>query len=164
MMRSSELISLDKHHLWFEGLSKKDNCDHFVFYQDERPIGVLNFEMIEPGILEWGCYLGETNVWPGSGLLLEIAALDYGSNYKKQLIEQLKAEVLSINSSVLKLRELFEYKLKASRNNIGEHSDSNHLLHDFRYPVSIWPEQRDQVLAKLPKQISEAAKLISFTY
>ncbi|UPW20165.1 UDP-4-amino-4,6-dideoxy-N-acetyl-beta-L-altrosamine N-acetyltransferase [Agarivorans sp. TSD2052] len=162
MMRNSELISFENHQAWFAGLSEQENCDYFIFYQDGRPIGVLNFDIVEPGILEWGCYLGETDVWPGSGLLLEIAALDYSANYIKHSIDQLKAEVLSTNPSVLKLRDLFEYQLKASSNIDGVKSGSKPLLHDYRYPVLRWQQQRERVLAKLPKQITEAAKNIRF--
>ncbi|GAB1620156.1 hypothetical protein AAOGI_02060 [Agarivorans albus] len=163
MMRNSELISFENHQAWFAGLSEKKNCDYFIFYQDNRPIGVLNFDIAGPGLLEWGCYLGETDVWPGSGLLLEVAALDYSANYQKQFVDQLKAEVLSTNLSVLKLRKVFEYQLNASTNIEGIKTESSCLLHDFRYPVSRWQAQRERVLAKLPKQITEAAKYISFT-
>ena len=159
-MHNDTPISWHEHLAWFEKLQHDLSRNFFVFYQNERPIGVLNFNQHSSGVLEWGCYLGETNVWPGSGLLLEIAALDYATMQNAQ--HSLYAEVLSFNQSVLKMHQLFGYQPLPDL--AGKHRDNQpYQVKAFHYPLADWRANRDAVLARLPKQIAAAASFIQFT-
>ncbi|MFC4700526.1 UDP-4-amino-4,6-dideoxy-N-acetyl-beta-L-altrosamine N-acetyltransferase [Glaciecola siphonariae] len=155
-MHNSSLITWDEHLQWFERLQQDNTRRFFIFYQNNRPIGVLNFHQRGPSQLEWGCYLGETKVWPGSGLLLEIAALDYASTVKH--IDTLYAEVLSFNTGVLKMHKLFEYTPLPDI----EASSQEHTIKVFQYVLADWRNTRSAILAKLPKQIAGAAAFIEF--
>lgn len=159
-MHNDALISWEQHLRWFTTIKDDSQRQFFVFLQDTRPIGVLNFSQHSAGVLEWGCYLGETNVWPGSGLLLEIAALDFA--LAKPGCSALYAEVLSFNLAVLKLHRLFGYEETDIRPATQQRHGKPYQIHHFRYTTHVWQAHRSQVLAKLPKQIAAAAALIEF--
>ncbi|MEO3865806.1 UDP-4-amino-4,6-dideoxy-N-acetyl-beta-L-altrosamine N-acetyltransferase [Rheinheimera fenheensis] len=158
-MHNDSPISWLQHQAWFNALQEDKQRKVFVFVQDQRPIGVLNFTWHRDGKLEWGCYLGETNVWPGSGLLLEIAALDYAANHTD--CPALYAEVLSFNHSVIKMHQLFGYQPLPDKT--GTLRDGQHYnVNVFSYPLADWRQNRAAILAKLPKQITAAAQHIFF--
>ena len=158
-MHNDAPISWTEHLAWFDRLKEDLSRRFFVFYQDKRPIGVLNFTQRSPSVLEWGCYLGETNVWPGSGLLLEIAALDYAAMQSGQ--ETLYAEVLSFNLGVLKMHRLFGYQQLADLPGQLREQQA-YQVKVFHYPLAQWHTNRTAVLASLPKQIAAAANFIQF--
>ncbi|RUO65872.1 UDP-4-amino-4,6-dideoxy-N-acetyl-beta-L-altrosamine N-acetyltransferase [Pseudidiomarina planktonica] len=151
-MRSTEEISWQNHQRWFQSALQDPNRSDFVMLQNERPIGALNFTQVQEPCWEWGCYLGETNVWPGSGLLLEVAALDYA--LLQNNCQQLYAEVKVQNKGALALHKLFEYQT-------AEPPNADYLA--FTYQRDTWQQQRERVLAKLPKPHQEAAAAIVFT-
>jgi UDP-4-amino-4,6-dideoxy-N-acetyl-beta-L-altrosamine N-acetyltransferase len=167
-MHSTNEISWQQHLSWFATLKNDSKRQFFVFLQNERPIGVLNFTLIgsiknshelTTPCLEWGCYIGEDNVWPGSGLLLEIAALDYAFIGKNAAT--LYAEVLSSNQSVLKMHKLFQYDALEDRTD--EKTDGTIVtVKRFLYHQKQWLLKREKVLSMLPKQIGAAAQHIHF--
>lgn len=158
-MHNDSPISWQQHQAWFAALQEDKQRKVYVFLQDQRPIGVLNFTWHTDGKLEWGCYLGETNVWPGSGLLLEIAALDYAANHTD--CRSLHAEVLSFNHSVIKMHQLFGYQPLPDKT--GTLRDGQHYnVNVFSYPLADWRQNRAAILAKLPRQITAAAQHIFF--
>lgn len=167
-MHSTNEISWQQHLSWFETLKNDSKKQFFVFLQNERPIGVLNFTLVDAienrlklttPCLEWGCYIGEDNVWPGSGLLLEIAALDYAFIGKNAAT--LYAEVLSSNQSVLKMHKLFQYDALEERTD--EKTDGTIVtVKRFLYHQKQWLLKREKVLSMLPKQIGAAAQHIHF--
>ncbi|PHS59518.1 MAG: UDP-4-amino-4,6-dideoxy-N-acetyl-beta-L-altrosamine N-acetyltransferase [Alteromonas sp.] len=167
-MHSTNEISWQQHLSWFETLKNDSKKQFFVFLQNERPVGVLNFTLVDAienphelttPCLEWGCYIGEDNVWPGSGLLLEIAALDYAFIGKNAAT--LYAEVLSSNQSVLKMHKLFQYDALEDRTD--EKTDGAIVtVKRFLYHQKQWLLKREKVLSMLPKQIGAAAQHIHF--
>ena len=167
-MHSTNEISWQQHLSWFETLKNDSKKQFFVFLQNERPVGVLNFTLVDAienphelttPCLEWGCYIGEDNVWPGSGLLLEIAALDYAFIGKNAAT--LYAEVLSSNQSVLKMHKLFQYDALEDRTD--EKTDGTIVtVKRFLYHQKQWLLKREKVLSMLPKQIGAAAQHIHF--
>ena len=158
-MHNDAPISWAEHLAWFEQLQFDLSRRFFVFYQNNRPVGVLNFHQRSSGVLEWGCYLGEHNVWPGSGLLLEIAALDYAAMQSDQ--HTLYAEVLSFNHSVLKMHQLFGYHPQPDLPGKLRGNEA-YQVKVFHYPLADWRANRDEVLKRLPKQIGAAAAFIQF--
>ncbi|MBV2127870.1 UDP-4-amino-4,6-dideoxy-N-acetyl-beta-L-altrosamine N-acetyltransferase [Arsukibacterium indicum] len=163
-MHNSKEISWPEHQAWFAQLPDSGKT-FYIFRQNERPIGALYFDPVGDCGLEWGCYLGETDVWPGSGLMLEIAALDYAA--AKPGISFLHAEVLSFNQSVINMHRLFGYqgcedKPCGGQSATSEAQHSEHCVKVFQYKTADWRAKRSQILAKLPKQISAAAEFIDF--
>ncbi len=158
-MHNSKEISWSEHQAWFKQLPQSAKV-FYIFRQNERPIGALYFDPVGADGLEWGCYLGETDVWPGSGLLLEIAALDYATT--RPGIRFLHAEVLSFNQSVLNMHRLFGYQSCEDKPATSDTQNTGHSVKVFQYKTADWRAQRSQVLAKLPKQIAAAADFIHF--
>lgn len=159
-MHNDAPISWEEHLSWFDKLQSDESRQVFIFKQNDRPIGVLNFSQRSQGVIEWGCYLGETDVWPGSGLLLEIAALDYAAAQIE--LTSLYAEVLSFNQGVVRMHEFFGYQPLPERP--GQmRNDEPYVVNVFSYELDEWRKNRIRVLARLPKQICAAADLIQFT-
>lgn len=158
-MHDVEPISWQQHLSWFCGL-QADPCRQFyVLWQNARAIGVLNFSKLDTPRPEWGCYLGETDIWPGSGIILELAALDYVS--ANLSFSHLDAQVLSFNMAANKLHKVFEYEQVMTNKGGQRNGQFFDILH-YSYPLKLWSQRRDKVLAKLPKNIALAAASIQF--
>lgn len=159
-MHNKQLISWKEHQAWFKTLTQSAKA-FYILRQNDRPIGCLYFHPLAENGLEWGCYLGESNVWPGSGLLLEIAALDYAS--AQPGIDYLHAEVMADNHSVIKMHQFFGYTSLPDKGNIkSTETGSPQPIKVFRYQTTAWRESRADIMLKLPKQISAAAHFIRF--
>jgi UDP-4-amino-4,6-dideoxy-N-acetyl-beta-L-altrosamine N-acetyltransferase len=158
-MHNSTPVKWLEHCAWFEKLEADNSRQFYVFLQDQRPIGVLNFSDMNTSTPEWGCYLGETNVWPGSGIILELAALDFSANHGQ--FSHLLAQVLSFNNAANKMHKVFEYE-QVSLEKGGVRNGIEFDIHHYSYALKQWHKNRDKILAKLPKNIALAAAQIEF--
>lgn len=158
-MHNDALLKWPEHCIWFEKLQIDKSRKFYVFLQNQRPIGVLNFSNMDSSTPEWGCYLGETNVWPGSGIILELAALDFAASQRQ--FSHLLAQVLSFNSAANKMHKVFEYE-KVNCEKGGERNGLPFDILHYCYELKQWAKNRDKILAKLPKNIALAAANIEF--
>ena len=159
-MLTNSIISSEQQIKWFESLVADKSRLYFVFFQNENPIGMLYFVDITKEDCSWGCYIGEEAVWPGSGLLLEVAALDFA--LKKLSLEQLNAEVFDFNFAPQKMHKIFGYTSVDATENTIEREGKEHVLFKFQYKKTDWINNREKIVAKLPKQIREGIKNIRF--
>lgn len=159
-MYNSEPISAAQQQDWFEGLQGDASRNYSLFLQDDTPIGCLYYTSIGDGEAQLGYYLGEERVWPGTGLLLELTALDYA--FQQIGLKTLLAEVLAFNSAPQKIHGLFGFERIGTR--------PTEILRDgepvvavlFRYERETWCAQRSEILARLPRQIRAAAALLRY--
>jgi len=158
-MHNSAPVKWLEHCAWFEKLEADNSRQFYVFLQNQRPVGVLNFSDMNTSTPEWGCYLGETNVWPGSGIILELAALDFSAEHDQ--FSHLLAQVLSFNNAANKMHKVFEYE-QISLEKGGERNDLSFDILHYSYELKQWTQKRDKILAKLPKNIALAAANIQF--
>jgi UDP-4-amino-4,6-dideoxy-N-acetyl-beta-L-altrosamine N-acetyltransferase len=158
-MHNTALVEWQEHCAWFEKLQDDDSRKFYVCLQNLRPIGVLNFSNMNTATPEWGCYLGETNVWPGSGIILEVAALDFTASCSQ--FSHLLAQVLSFNNSANKMHKVFEYE-KVSTEKGGELNGQYFDIFHYSYELKQWRQKRDKILTKLPKNIALASAQIQF--
>ena len=158
-MHNDALISLEEHMQWFSSFRENPSREFWVLHQNDKPIGVLNFNDIDKPKMEWGCYLGETSVWPGSGILLEVAALDRAVELQPDGV--LAAEVLSFNKSAIGLHRLFEYPKVGSFDG-GVRNEETYCKLYYEYPLTLWKQKRASVLSKLPKSLGKLAETIEF--
>jgi|TARA_B110000902_G_C14272167_1_gene573611 UDP-4-amino-4,6-dideoxy-N-acetyl-beta-L-altrosamine N-acetyltransferase len=158
-MHNSAPVKWLEHCAWFEKLEADNSRQFYVFLQNQRPVGVLNFSDMNTSTPEWGCYLGETNVWPGSGIILELAALDFSADHDQ--FSHLLAQVLSFNNAANKMHKVFEYE-QISLEKGGERNDLSFDILHYSYELKQWTQKRDKILAKLPKNIALAAANIQF--
>ena len=159
-MLNSQPINPDEQQQWFNNLQQIDTKRYLVFFQNHRPVGMLYFDCIGSKRLNWGCYLGEEDIWPGSGLILEVAALDYAFDVLKH--KTLTAEVLDHNEQPIRMHIFFGYQEKASlafRKN-GELVQ----IRKFQYGASHWKHNREAVIDKLPISIRLAIENITFEF
>jgi UDP-4-amino-4,6-dideoxy-N-acetyl-beta-L-altrosamine N-acetyltransferase len=158
-MHNDASLKWQEHCAWFEKLEDDSSRQFYVFLQNQRPIGVLNFSDMHTSTPEWGCYLGETNVWPGSGIILELAALDFSASNSQ--FSHLLAQVLSFNNAAHKMHKVFEYEqVSVEQGGVRDGLDYDVLY--YSYELKQWAQKRDKILAKLPKKIALAAANIQF--
>lgn len=158
-------ISWSAHQQWYQQMLQSGIPDYWLFWQNERPIGVLNFNYLSPEgtascIAQWGCYLGEEQVWPGSGMLLEVAALDYALAQKQ--ITVLQAEVLAFNQNVINMHRWFGYEVEQVVAEFVERDGEYVDKWVMNKSLVEWAEQRDQVLDKLPPTYQQAIAALHF--
>lgn len=144
---------------WFNSLAKCNDKQYLVFHQNSKPIGMLYFSDINEESSVWGCYIGEEAVWPGTGVLLSVAALEYAFEILK--VDKLCAEVFERNLSPIRIHQAFGYKSKPDRP-VTTKSGKEIKLKCFEYLKVDWEKDKENILDKLPKQIRQAAKSIIF--
>lgn len=159
-MLSSNEITVAEQARWYEGLRHDGTRLYFVYFQDATATGMLYFTDITGESCSWGCYLGAEAVWPGSGLLLELAALDYAFDHLK--VGNLKAEVFQFNTAAKKMHQLFEYGFTGLSQATYERDGADYHLENYCYLQQDWLERRLRILDKLPRQIQAAAKNLTF--
>lgn len=164
-MHYDKLITWDEHEHWFEALRQDIDRECWIYCQHARPIGVLNFSDTQRKVMQWGCYLGEVNCAPGSGLIFEWAALEYAK--QKTNCIGLDAQVLSFNTAALKLHKLFDYELmKIESGGMRRRDEQSELtlfdIHFFHYAMQKWQQHREKVLTKLPKPIQRGCQQVTF--
>lgn len=159
-MISDAQITCEQQKKWFEGLVDDPTRKYMVFFRDETPIGLLYFSSITRESCEWGCYIGEEAVWPGSGLLLEIAALDYAFNILG--VGCLIAEVFEFNVAPQRMHDFFGYQNLGLGDQVVERDGVEYRLIRYCYKKGDWLTKREQVISRLPGQIRKAVEKISF--
>ncbi|GAB3443572.1 UDP-4-amino-4,6-dideoxy-N-acetyl-beta-L-altrosamine N-acetyltransferase [Massilia solisilvae] len=158
-MLDDTLIEADQQRRWFDSLGQATDRQYRVFLQDDKPVGMLYFSDIGSSACHWGCYIGEDAVWPGSGLILEIAALDFA--FGTLDVATLVAEVFEGNRSPIQMHRTFGYREQETKSASTRSGQAKNLI-CFSYAKADWLANRDQVLAKLPRQIRAAAEHIHF--
>lgn len=152
-------IGREQQGIWFASLEKQHDKLYKVFCQNSKPVGMLYFSDINNESCTWGCYIGEEAVWPGSGVLLSIAALDFA--FLSLKVEVLNAEVFEENSSPIRMHKTFGYSTLRDKV-VKTKSGREVTLKCFGYLKSDWLKNRENILSKLPKQIQHAANSIIF--
>ncbi|HUE91255.1 UDP-4-amino-4,6-dideoxy-N-acetyl-beta-L-altrosamine N-acetyltransferase [Pseudomonas sp.] len=160
-MLSNQPISAAQQQSWFVGLEGDTERRYLVFCQEQTPVGMLYFTAITPARCSWGCYIGAEAVWPGSGLLLEVAALDYA--FDRLGVDCLHAEVLDFNLPPQRMHKVFGYRLVTTQPDALQRNGQQHALLHYEYACAEWQANRDKVIASLPRQIREGIARISFT-
>lgn len=152
-------IGAEQQERWFKSLAKQHDKLYMVFCQNSKPVGMLYFSDINDKYCTWGCYIGEEAIWPGTGVLLAIAALDYAFNHLE--VDKLQAEVFEDNTSPIRMHQTFGYKPRQDKIVTTKNGRQVRLL-CFEYLQKDWKANREKVLGKMPKQIRAAAEFIVF--
>lgn len=143
---------------WYERLKHDDTQRYFVLYQQDEPIGTLAFTQIDLSQheAEWGGYIGAERYWPGTGLVLEAAALDYAFVHLR--LTRLYAEVFEDNLGPQRTHKLFGYTEHGA---IARANDRN--LIQFSHQRDQWLTMRPQVMRRLPDKIVGAINDTTFS-
>ena len=154
-VRQASSISQEAQLNWFQAQQKDTSSQYYVLFQQQLPIGVLAFTHITHNRCEWGCYIGEERYWPGTGLVVQGAALDFAFNQLK--VACLYAEVFADNPGPQRTHALFGFNKIGSVGRSGERE-----LLGFECYQEDWALRRAQVLAKLPDKIVQAIQNVEF--
>lgn len=160
-MLNDQPISADQQQAWFASLQGDSSRLYLVFHQQNRPIGMLYFSDIGERRCSWGCYIGVEAVWPGSGLLLEVAALDFA--FSQLGMDCLHAAVLEFNKAPQRMHKAFAYRLVNRQADALWRDGKHHALLHYEYLRDEWRDNRERVLTQLPRQIGEAVALMTYS-
>ena len=110
-MYNHEVIDLDTHMKWFASILEKENCQYFIYEQNQKPLGVLSFSEIDKKNKKatWAFYSGDTTV-RGVGSEMEQLALEYAFN--ELHLNKLYCEVLEFNNAVINFHRKFGFKIE----------------------------------------------------
>lgn len=159
-MYSSDPISAEQQERWFAELAGDGSRRYLLFLMDGRPVGCLYYTAIHHCEAQLGYYLGEERIWPGSGLLLELTALDYA--FARLGLHTLLAEVLEGNSGPQKIHELFGFERLGTRPAAAWRDGKPVAAQLFCYRHKDWSARRSDILQGLPRQIRDAALLLDY--
>jgi len=157
-MYNTNIISSEQQINWFKSLHNDSERRYFLCLLDEKPVGALYFTDITVEECHWGCYLGEERVWPGMGLVLEIAALEYA--FDRLQVNTIKADVLSFNLPPQTMHRIFLYKENGYKYIIREGEKIKVLL--YTYTRKSWATNKQKVFVRIPAKIVQAAQLAEF--
>ncbi|BBP43088.1 UDP-4-amino-4,6-dideoxy-N-acetyl-beta-L-altrosamine N-acetyltransferase [Thiosulfativibrio zosterae] len=160
VMFNSQPIEWLNHQDWFVNMLASHTPDFWVFTQNKRPVGVLSFSNPQEKFIYFGFYLGEENVWPGTGMLMEVAALDYICSLQKFAF--LRAEVLSSNQQVIKLHQRFGYEIVDIQEGFLEQEGSLLDKIIMERKVDNWLSDRHVLMDKLPQHYQLALNQLVF--
>ncbi|UOE55166.1 UDP-4-amino-4,6-dideoxy-N-acetyl-beta-L-altrosamine N-acetyltransferase [Cytobacillus oceanisediminis] len=127
VMYNSNIILLEEHLNWYEGLKDSNTSLSKVFYYDNVPYGILNINKIDRtnNKCEWGFYIGANDAPKGMGTLLGYTSLNY--IFGELSIRKLCAEVISFNNKSV----TFHQKLGFSKEGLlRKHVIKNDRFHD----------------------------------
>jgi len=148
-MYTDHLIGTDEHERWFAAAQVDDRGRYLVFENSTRPLGFVSFTGTVPkhGRCSWAFYLGEADVKPGTGSVMEFLALDYA--FGALGIRKLCCEVFVFNTGVVRLHERFGFQQEGL---LREHYRKGDKYADVvvlaRFAAG-WPEDRAALQKKL---------------
>ncbi|MDD2620319.1 MAG: UDP-4-amino-4,6-dideoxy-N-acetyl-beta-L-altrosamine N-acetyltransferase [Syntrophomonadaceae bacterium] len=108
-MFSDHIISLEEHKEWFKYLDSKRNV-YLVFEYNQAAAGLVCFNDIDNknGLSYWGFYLGETNIPPGTGLLMGYLSMEYAFNILQT--RKLCSRAFRLNERSIKFHKKLGFK------------------------------------------------------
>ena len=110
-MYTDHQISDEEHRLWFERVQSDQSCRYWIITFDDNDVGVANICEIdtENSRCYWGFYIASPSVrGKGVGAFVEYSILKHVLEVLK--LNRLCGEVLSFNTSVLRVHEKFGFK------------------------------------------------------
>lgn len=158
-MITVEPIPWKEHLNWFINMRSKKDQHYFMYCVDQKPFGVLYFVEINSESCFWGCYVGEDAVFPGSGLILAVAALDFAA-FELNL-DDLNAEVFDFNKAPQNMNRLLGYEYLGTRTDKTK-PDEDRVLLLYRYRLEDWRVNRSDIMNTLPRPIREICNHLKF--
>ena len=156
-MYNDHVIGVQEHERWFDAASADERGRYLIFEHNTQPLGFVSFTRIAPldQRCTWAFYIGEPDVKPGTGAVMEFLALKYA--FGPLALRKLCCEVFSFNSGVVRLHERFGFQregLLRSHHLKGEKFEDVVLLARF---AEGWSEDRRALARKLFGTLEEQA-------
>lgn len=132
-MINQQVISRAEHQLWFSGLAKRQDQQHFVIYYQELPIGAINISCHDGLALEKsqhgevGLYIGEEKYRQNIlAFAPSLAINDYA--FEQLGIKKLSSKVKADNSAALKYNQQLGYTLTSKNSQQNRHQSETEFL------------------------------------
>jgi UDP-4-amino-4,6-dideoxy-N-acetyl-beta-L-altrosamine N-acetyltransferase len=143
-------ITLKEHMTWWENIKQRRDVKQLVFEYDSSPVAVVGFSQIDELNYNavWAFYL-KPDAPRGLGSLLELHAIKYAfSNFN---LHKLKCEVISMNSSVIKLHMKFGFCEEGCFRD--EHFYDDDFVDVYRLGLlkSEWEEKQPEIENRIKK-------------
>ncbi len=154
-MYNSDVISEEKHRLWFSKSLTDAKSKYLVFAVKKNPVGLIYFTEVdkENSTAKWGFYLGEDSSMPGIGTIMEYFAVSYAFEVLK--MHKLCGEVLSYNSTAIGLQRWFGFKEEGVLRGHVFKEGSRADVHIFGMFRDEWFKEKARILKDLPKSVPE---------
>jgi UDP-4-amino-4,6-dideoxy-N-acetyl-beta-L-altrosamine N-acetyltransferase len=156
----ASVISAEQQQRWFDGLRGDSSRQYMMYEQNGTPIGQLYFTNIDEHEVHLGYFVGIDAYWPGTGLLLEFAALDYASTALTSAT--MIADVLSNNTGPQRIHREFGIPQTKTWTSVQAPSATPITLVRFEMRREVWRERRASLLTRFPKRVAEAVQQIQF--
>lgn len=158
-MLNEDDVAPEQQVAWFHALKGDATRRYLVYEQNRRPVGLLYFTSISRESCNLGYYLGDESLWPGSGLILQVAGLDYA--FQRLRTERVIAEVFDFNSGPQRLHAICGFTLESRQAGVRRDGGAHDILR-YSLMADSWARQRAEMISSLPKQIHSAIEVMSF--
>ena len=110
-MYNQDEIPRQIHFDWWERTKQQDDCQYFMYENDQTPLGIVAFNSInrKQANSSWAFYAA-TDAPRGTGSQMEFLALDHAFGVLN--LHKLHCEVLSSNRAVVRLHEKFGFRIE----------------------------------------------------
>jgi len=137
VMLTDVRVDMVKQRQWFESIQNDTQNRYWVIEYNQQPIGVINQSEVCQKHLRcsWGFYIGEQE-WIHLGGL--IPPYFYNYVFKNSTLQKITAQVLSNNTSIMKLHSLHGYRhIEVYESHINK-GDQWLDLHSFELHKKTW--------------------------
>lgn len=113
-MYTENKITQEQQAIWFESISKRNDCKYWIIEYDNKKLGLASLTDINNSLEScyWAFYLGDTSVrGAGIGGKIEYNVLKYV--FEELKLNKLRCEVFITNDMVIKMHEKFGFRREA---------------------------------------------------
>ncbi len=147
-MYNHQEISEEEHQAWWRNSQDGSHQVHLICEADLIPCGVVSFYDISKkyNTAFWAFYASPL-AKRGTGSWMELCALDYAFTVLK--LHKLSCEVLSFNTSVIKLHEKFGFTVEGRFREQHSRGDERHDIVRLAIFADEWADKRGEIKERL---------------
>lgn len=144
-MYTDHLITYVEHKKWYEKIRDSESDLYMIFEIKNTPVGLTSLTNIDRRNQKcnWGFYLGEENLKPGTGSIMGFLSMEYA--FKDLGIRKVCGEVLAFNQASIKLFKKLGFKEEGV---LKKHIIKNSNYEDvilFALFSDLWEAEKDKI-------------------
>jgi UDP-4-amino-4,6-dideoxy-N-acetyl-beta-L-altrosamine N-acetyltransferase len=128
-MYTDQEIAPAEHMAWYERLQGDDSRRCYLFEYRERPAGLVQFTRINrnQGTCDWGFYLGNDDLPPGTGSVMGRMALEI--LFEQEKLRKVYGEAFSFNKASIRFHEKMGFTQEGLlRQHVTKHGEYQDVL------------------------------------
>jgi UDP-4-amino-4,6-dideoxy-N-acetyl-beta-L-altrosamine N-acetyltransferase len=155
-MYTNHVISPEEHRAWYDELDLTTNA-YLIFELEGYPVGLSCFNNIDRQHrhVEWGFYLGDSELPRGSGTVMGLLSLDYG--YEQLQMRKIYGEVLEFNLSSRKFFDRLGFQQDGLLRQHFTREDKGYDVYLFSQFASEWKEINRPKVCELIRELEVGA-------